>query len=593
MLTQEQLSKLKSDYGFEEFRGAKPTENTGKASDFLDVAKSTLSNIANSAKEGISKFGEGYNQIKEGVNNPSTFEGLQQIGKGILHEAVSAGETLMSPVTGTIKTGIDAIPEDTKKSIGATIAPVSKAYNEVINGIGDYFGSSEALQKFVANNPDAEQVVKDLRDSALAVLGTDKGVDAVKSAIEKSVETLAKTKPLINTIKEGTQNLISKGSEAIPMINKTVNLAKDATTGILNKGKQVIENVGINAENKIATERLKKSFPEAQQSAIRAGVEMQDAQKLGELSLKGNTKAQELLNSVKEANLGKAVDPREVVGSEMIKAIKTAESKAKSIGTKLSAESKNLGNVTHEELLPSIFKRLEEKLPGIKLGADGTLDFTETALQSGLSKADQGAIQTAFRESTAGGTGIAKHKLRQNYFETLDGAKRSLTNLNASLDNALQGIRTGLLDVLESKNPVYRKLSKRFAETIKPVTNIRKIVKATTEEGDIMNMKAGILSRRLTSNAPSGADLRDALRGLDKVVGLSSEKSVTQLQDLLDVLGKYYNIEKANSFKGLSKGALNESNVVGMVKGLVGDIASETPVVRQKAIEKLISSLMK
>ncbi|MBP7061636.1 hypothetical protein KBA84_02265 [Patescibacteria group bacterium] len=76
---------------------------------------------------------------------------------------------------------------------------------------------------------------------------------------------------------------------------------------------------------------------------------------------------------------------------------------------------------------------------------------------------------------------------------------------------------------------------------------------------DILDMKGGLLARRLTSNAVSNPQVRQLLRNLDKVSGGKTTESVESMQDLYNILNKYYNIAGKTGLQGQVTSALDTS----------------------------------
>jgi hypothetical protein len=197
-----------------------------------------------------------------------------------------------------------------------------------------------------------------------------------------------------------------------------------------------------------------------------------------------------------------------------------------------------------------------------------------------------------FANAVNAGTGKQKHLLRQEIWEILGGKKNAGIQMTDTLDRAYQAIRKGISDVLDTKNAAYKAENLRFARASDPITRLQKLMKsATGTEEDILNMSAGLLARRLTSNAMSGPQIRNILRSIDAILksGTKLEEAVQALQDLFNILDKYFKLSGGTSFKGQIESATGIGETIGKV---LKATAGETPEVRQQALEKLLKDLL-
>jgi hypothetical protein len=110
---------------------------------------------------------------------------------------------------------------------------------------------------------------------------------------------------------------------------------------------------------------------------------------------------------------------------------------------------------------------------------------------------------------------------------------------------------------------------------------------------DILNMDAGLLARRLTSNAASNPQLRQILKNIDTALKGKTFVNLENLQDVYNVFDKYYDIAAKTGFKGQIKSAIDSSGgIIDRAFGALKEVAGETPAVRQKAIDDLLKSLL-
>jgi hypothetical protein len=128
----------------------------------------------------------------------------------------------------------------------------------------------------------------------------------------------------------------------------------------------------------------------------------------------------------------------------------------------------------------------------------------------------------------------------------------------------------------------------------------KKLLKSTGFDDDLQNMNAGLLARRLTSFSKSNPEIRQILRDLDKVIGVNSKTALgaEKLQDLYNVLDKYYDIAGQTGFQGqvtagvskaLDKGGV--SKLIDIAEGQVTRVLGETDIVKQKALEEILKEI--
>lgn len=382
---------------------------------------------------------------------------------------------------------------------------------------------------------------------------------------------------------------------AKPVIDGAVNVGG----GIAETASRIPGRVATNVADRQAAREVVQALPtRVSRQAVQDGVDIADVNTLLRIPETEKSAVKNLLKSVQEFALGKtSVRPEEIVGKPMVQAIKTAESQAAKIGQKLGETAKNLGVVTQEDLFVPVFTKLKKAVQGLKLKADGTLDFSGTVLTTAETAADRKAIQSVFNDAVKWGNGLKKHKLRQELFEILGGKKKSLANITATQEKAYQAIREGLSDVLDSKNPAYKLLNSQYRKVKEPLDELNKFLKGVSgADEDIRNMSAGLLARRLTSNAPSNPQVRAILRSLDDALKNSGQTftSIENLQDVYNILDRYYDIAAKTGFKGQIEGAIKPSGgFIDRALGAVSELTGQTPAVRQKALEKLLQDILK
>ena len=389
---------------------------------------------------------------------------------------------------------------------------------------------------------------------------------------------------------------------AVPgAVRGTLNVARGTqklVTSVAPKLKNIPSNIATNAADRIAVQNSIKALPKAAQDAANKGIAIEDANFVANISPNLKAPAKKLFNVARNATTdAEKIKVQEAVGAPMIKSLRTAQSKADKIGAKLQEESRKLNNIKREDAVNAVVSRLK-KVPGLQNievsdYLKGNLKFDKTTLSSELNPAAQAEIQTLFKKAIKTTDGESKHLLRQEIFEMLGGKKSSQAPLTATQEKALEAIRNGLFDVLGSQSKVYKKLSTNYAKIINPVKTLRKILKADNVSEDLLEMKAGALARRLTSNAPSRAEIQTALTELDNLVPRKSRISVAELQNLYNVMDKYIGLSPSTSLRGeVAKGVGSASDVGSALYTGAKNLTGETPAVRRKALEDLLDNVL-
>lgn len=401
---------------------------------------------------------------------------------------------------------------------------------------------------------------------------------------------------LIKGAVKGGSDLAVKGATAIaenPAVKGAVDLTKMAGESLA----RVPSRLATNVAEKQAQETAIKSLPtKTAQIAARDGVDITDVKNLSNIKVTPETS--KLIKTVQDfANGNTKTDPIEIVGKPIVQRVKQLNKEKDVVGAKLSEVAQNLGIVTKPELTNGVFNALSgvPSLKGLQLTPKGVLDFSKTTLADATRVADRKEIQTLFKEATKWGDGLKAHNFRQSLFETLGGKKKSLANITDTVDNATNAIRKGLSDVLETKNPEYKKLSNEYRKIVQPLGDLRKLMKNIDPNSseDILNMSAGLLARRITSAAPSNPQVKQLLTALDNAGTKGGvRESVTQLQDVYNILNKYYDIAPKTGFQNLVKqGIEGGDSLAGMAKEALKNVAGQSNAVRQKALEDFLKEI--
>ena len=559
---------------------------TQEPSGFLVDTAEDIKGIGTGIKESITKRGQKLGTILEADAQKKQGK-LSSIFQTTTNFLGSVGDVAGQVIKGGVKA---VLPQKTEDKVKEALGSATKKILDMPE-TKQFIENYQALEK---ENPELARNVVALAEGGEFLLQFA-GLKAAKSGIDVGIK--------------GSKQAIKTGLEA----------GEDAASSVIQGGKRALESVGkladtteisrlpsrvaTNIAQKQATQEAIKQLPSrVAQTAVRDGIDISDVKTII-TSSKGQankTLMKNLAKTAKEFSEGSVTtNPIEVVGKPIVSRIGKLEQIRGLIGKKLGLASEKLGKVTTEELDDAVFKELKsvKGLEGIKRTMTGQLDFSGTTLATSLSKADRMAIRKIFAEATKGGSGKSKHLLRQELFEILGGKKRSLQALTNTQEKAFEAVRKGLSNVLENKNPVYKVLSREYARVLKPLKDMRKLMKAVgdSSDDDILDMSAGLLARRLTSNAPSNPQIRAILREMDNlVVGSKVEGSVEVLQDFYNILNKYYDIAGKTGFQGQVKaGVESAGGVTQFLMGKARNLAGESPAVRQKALEDLLEELLK
>lgn len=517
-------------------------------------------------------------------------------------------------VTGDVAgMGVDVI----NKLFEKTVMPISESINKALDagyiklGLAkpeDYAKRDQMIADItggvITKYEDFKTQYPNLAKDSEAVFNIASMIPVVKVGGSGAKATLNTAKNTVTATKEAVA-----GSK---VVQGGLDLMKTANT----KVSDTIENVKINrAENAKMNKVIEELGSETRKSAARSGIEFGDINTIAGFNKQNIPAIKKMVQIADDVQNGKrGVDPLDVVGEPIRNKVINLSERADEIGIKLGETARNLKNVKNSELEKSVLERLKKTsgLRGLKVedvldelgkktfDANGDpirkLNFDETTLMSRANKAERDAIQTAFEESTRSGTGVSKHLYRQELFEILDGKKKSLSTLTDTQEKALDAIRGGLSDVLETKNAGYKDLSNQYRKIVQPLSELRKLAKNIDPNNstDILDEAAGNLARRLTSNASSKVQIKKVLQQIDDATSAKGTtlQETTDLMDAYNVISKYYNIAGDTSLEGINMRtmikSLKASGATDKVLEILDQYGGSTSAVkRQKLLDLL------
>ena len=539
------------------------------------------SKISSTLKESVS----GLRTIKENVASGETSipSAVLQTGGKIAETGLrTAGDVITS--TPVVKDVVETIAKPVTQGIQATQTWLENnpTFQSVVTS-----DVADRIAKIIDSDPDIAQnaeAINNIANAVLAVKGTAQTLTKAKPIVTGAVKTVTETAP---KVVEGGIDLVGSTAKGISTVTK------ELAQPLIKAPERLKTNI---AEKQIEQAEIQALPTKQARNVVNEGVDIADARDIINLAKESKTpELRKLFSTVENFVAGnKKIDPIEVVGKPIVAKLKESEKLKNIVGKQLTDVSKNLGIVTKPELTNAVLLRLQQ-VPGMEnITLKGnTLDFKNTTLASQLTKSDRATIQKAFEQATKWGDGEKAHKFRQELFEILGGKKKSLETMTATQEESLNAIRKGLADVLDTKNTQYKALNETYAKLAQPVSEMRKLMKglAPDDPEDILNMSAGLLARRITSAAPSNANVRMILRSLDEVVPSDTLGRVESLQDFYNILNKYYDIAPRTGFQNLTKEAV-DSSMVSKITGKVGEYLGKTDATRQKAFKEFIESTL-
>lgn len=514
----------------------------------------------------------------------SSFKGLE--------ETTTRGAELMQegkPIQGAVMSGLGAAGGFIRGAFSPVTAAIAPIVQDALKGSGvtdnkTFQDTLSAVDNWAKKNPDLAKNSQNVFEIVTTLVGA-RGVTGAIPAVRNSVRSAT----------EGITTGIARVAES-PIVRGAADITESVAGGVARIPARVATNV---AEKQALNKSISELPSTVAQTAVRDGLDIVDVKSLYQIPKTVKPQAKELVDTVKRYAAGdKSVDPIEMVGKPIVARLRELDSAKGVIGQKLGVVAENLGTVTTKEVYPVVFANLK-KIPGLNglsVDAKGVLNFENTVLTTAETAADRKAIQAMFTDAIKNGTGKQKHLLRQELFEVLGGKKKSLSNLTDTQEKAYEAIRKGLADVLDAKNPEYKALNMEFAKTVQPLVDMRKAMKAIPDATeDILDMNAGLLARRLTSTSLSQGQIKTILGALDNATAVKGTtlQSTEALQNLYNILGKYYDLAPATGFQGQVKNAVSSGGgILDRITKALNGVAGESPAVRQKALEDILAEIL-
>ena len=551
------------------------------------------------------RYGEvGYqelNQVTKKTNfvertKQAASQGIAKVKEGLSGSPDQAGGNLLTgvgkDVRNMLKVGAGAI-ETVSAPLTAGLEPVVKpTLGRGVEFAAGKISDNPSFQRFAES--DAGEIVQRLAEDVqnlttiVGTIGGAKAAPRVGQSVNRAADAaITKTGRAVD--------------QAIQPLKSSVQGVKNLASTIGQEASRLPERISTNVNQKIATQAtINKLRTPVARKAAQDGLEIPDIEFIYRIPAAQKPSLKKLAINVKNFSEGKTkTNPIEVIGKPIVNRLKEVEKKVSGVGQKLGKVAENLGKVTTKEAFPIVFNRLK-KVPGLQgltISKKGVLNFKDTVLATAETASDRAVIKRMFNDAIKNSTGKRKHLLRQELFETLGGKKRSQLNLTATQEKAYEAIREALSDILETKNPNYKSLSAEYRALIQPLQEMRKLLRASGDIDDALDLPAGLLARRLTSLAQSNPQIRKLLTALDKATKTPGKTrlSIETLQDFYNILEKYYDIAPKTGFQAQVKQGVEKAvgRPLGFIEQQIENLAGETPIVRQKALEKILEEVLK
>lgn len=268
--------------------------------------------------------------------------------------------------------------------------------------------------------------------------------------------------------------------------------------------------------------------------------------------------------------------PAHVAGEAILNRVKVLEKAREIAGNMVSRE---VGKLRGRVDLSPVLRNFQQKLSdmGVRFADDGSLDFSTSELS--LTPADQNALTEAYQLVLRSRTPSAKaaHHLKRAVTKRAQFGKTQ-EGVDASVVNAVKGIRADVNDVLRQHSPSYGNANSHYEATVKVLNDIHKRLGDDVDFDSLgAQQTASVINRRTYSEAVSGGAILDELQALDDVVrryykgvegfpskrlraqsGVSADQLADNVYDLgsfANRLGKLYGSPAETSFAGLSETA--------------------------------------
>jgi len=520
-----------------------------------------------------------------------------------------------------IETAAQTFGEAARASVGTALSPLTVGVGEALNATGLLSGVSERakqLEEYIAEqkaaNPNYDpktdpkvnpftagqvQAARNMgipeynpseREKANLGIATNLGGAAfdVAGALEGATALKAVAGATGKAVATGAKRTASTIANA-PIVSGTGEVLKSAGRTL----KTIPENIATNVGEMQVKEAAIKAIPSVTgQNAVRKGLDLADATTLQKAIQ--TPEAKNLIQTIKNYAAGdKSVSPFEVVGKPIVNRLKTLDTQVKQYATQLDSVAQDLKGISLADV-SKIDTAVMEGLNKLQIGVKkGGLDFVGSSLE-GVGNSGT-IVSNVYKRLQTATDAFDLHNLKKYIDANVSYGKR-LEGLDAGAERLLKTWRKSIDDTLDNQFEAYNKVNTELAKRISPLEDLKGILKnADGLDTDLLSEKAGIIARRITSAAASNPEIKQVLRNLDIFTSTGGKTlgKIENLQDLYNVLNKYYDIAPKTGFQNLVKeGTAEATGLYDEVASKIKKFTGATNATRQKALEDYLTELL-
>lgn len=481
---------------------------------------------------------------------------LEQMSADALNKVMSSDEA--QAVVGEWSKLINDLNENDPRLARNLLATL-----EITAGVADLLGSKGAIRGA------ATGAVRGAEFLGSTARGAKEGI------LSRAVATQAKARPITDILKGAGE----KVGRTISQLPERIEVAGEVA-----------------AE---ASEQFRTATPAARELAT-SGLDIRTVKKIEDAPPELNKVFTEILDEADKAVKGETARPTpEIAGQQLNKIVSEADNYRKEVGQKLGEVAEGL-KLTAPAARQRVLARLRE-IPGLEklsINNKGKLVFKGTTLSTSANSSARKRIQQFF-DDIKGRDGYGYHQLRQEIFEIQGGRKKAKVELTDTEDKALDAMRKGLADSLETVSDEYKAINQQYAQVAEPMKRLRRFYSGLENASDdILDEYSGILMRRLTGSAVSGPKLRQSLQELQDILKASGRDpgvDLVKLQEFQNVIDKLYpELVKDTSFAGQTALGIRKATKEGLIdKGI--DVATKagqvTPEFQRQKLRELLESI--
>lgn len=547
-----------------------------RAKGFMADIKGIGTGIKESAINRSDKFGEIDKSVARG--DTGTAEALfQKFGQGAGFASDIVGETFL----GALKA---LTPQGIQEKVGDKVTDVATkvAESETAKKLGTWYQNlDENAQRDLQSIIGIGSLGLDVAGGFLAKKPV---TNVAKNVADKTLETSKKAVDFATDITKGTKGLDDLGGGiAKDVIDTPSDLLRRAQTNI--------------AENQARRQAIRELPSQVAQRAVRDDVDILDVQRLYNLPKDNNGAYKKLAEVVKQFETGStSQNPLEVIGKPVVERLKSLDADIKKFGTQLDTVAESLKGKTLQssrELLTEADNSLAKL--GITKVDDGSLSFAGSNIE-GLGNANENVIKQVYKRLQEATDASDYHRLKKYIDNNVDFGK-STEGFVGEAESLLKTWRKQIDTALDTEFADYKLVNDELSKRLTPVKEMKNLLKATgdlSENQDLVELGAGLIARRLTSNSVSNPKIRLILRAMDEATTVKGKTSlnVESLMDFYNILEKYYDVAPKTGFQGqITSGIEKASNLQGIVIDALGKLSGRSNAVRKKALEDILNEV--